>query len=343
MVYLGIKKSILKLGVVLTIALQCMTVYGEIFVDNISYVCQMPELPTGCEITALEILMRQSGFNVTKEELARKVKKASTPRWTKDGVYGEHPKDYFIGDPFSKHSYGVYAPCIMDLMSEYMPRQQIQDLCGSDFSVLEGVVKSGRPVMLWSTVGQSEPKTGATWVTPSGEKFTWVSGEHALVLIGFNDKYVWTSDPAKGVLRKFPKARFIELYKKLGKQAIAIYKEPVKYENKALQVNDILQTQECLKDLVDGRIWVPLKTLQGVVNNLIISYNAPTKEVLLRTSLNGLETFISHKGGKTYKNGEPYDIGFMQLKGVSYVSTSWLQSFYGLDCVETEKSIVIKN
>lgn len=327
--------------------MQCISVHAEIFVDNVSYVCQIPELPTGCEITALEILMRQSGFNVTKKELAEKIKKAPNPIWKNGVLYAEHPNDYFIGDPFQEKSYGVYVGGIIDLMSQYMPRQQVQNLTGSDFSELEKVVKTGRPVMIWSTLNQVEPVYTVTWVTPSGEKFTWKKGEHALVVIGFNDKYVWTSDPAKGVLRKYPKERFIDVYNKMGKQAVAIYSKQeavTKYSELSLKINNEETSYKALQD-IKGNTWIPLKCVTKLSNNAVLGYNNATKEITLTTSLYGLPTTITHKDGKTYKNGDLYNISFMQYNGTSYVKPSWIKSFYNVDSVLDSASVnfIVKN
>lgn len=338
---MGIKKKLLKMCLIATVSMQCLTVYGEIFVDNVSYVCQMPELPTGCEITALEILMRQSGFNVTKDELAKKVKKASNPVWKNGVYYAENPNNYFVGDPFEEKSYGVYVGGIIDLMSEYMPRQQIQNLTGSNFSELEKVVKTGRPVMIWSTLNQVEPVYTVTWVTPEGGKFTWKKGEHALVVIGFNDNYVWTSDPAKGVLRKYPKERFIDVYNKMGKQAVAIYSKQeavTKYSELSLKINGESLGYTGLQDS-KGNTWIPLKCVTKLSNNAYLEYATVTKEVVLTTSLYGLPVTITHKDGKTYKNGQLYDISFLKYNNVNYVKPHWIKSFYNIDSVIDSKSV----
>lgn len=309
----------------LTLACINIGVEAKIYVDNISYVCQIPSLPTGCELTALEILMRQSGFNITKEELARNIKKSPNPKYIGGVAYAEHPNNSFIGDPFKDKSFGVYSQAIINLMCKYMSRHRIQDLTGSDFSEVEKVVKSGRPVMVWSTLNQAEPKPSITWVTPNDGNFTWKSGEHALVVIGFNDEYVWTSDPAKGVLRKYPKTRFIDIYNKMGKQAISIYKEESNFYKADLKIGDAVMKNEALVGK-DNRLWIPIKYLNKLDVNTSTGY--VNGEAIIYTKRNGERVTISHKDGKTFKNGEPYDISIIQEDGVTYVNNKWLEQFY---------------
>ncbi|MGC4376601.1 C39 family peptidase [Fictibacillus sp. Mic-4] len=183
---------------------------------------QLPELARGCEVTSLAMLLNDAGVKVGKMELAKKIKKDHTPYEKKDGVtYYGNPNDGFLGNIYdlNEMGYGVYHRPVADLARQYMPGR-IKDLTGQSFDSILSSLKKGRPV--WTIINAQYRKLPEsafrTWHTPSGKvKITWY--EHAVVLTGFDDKYVYFNDPLDKD-SKAPRNDFKEAWEQMGRQAI---------------------------------------------------------------------------------------------------------------------------
>ena len=82
------------------------TDYPDSFSLDIPYISQYPQLPTGCEITALAEVLHYLGYNIDKEDLARNyldMKDIATK-----GCFVE----YFWGSPWKSSGSGCFAPAI---------------------------------------------------------------------------------------------------------------------------------------------------------------------------------------------------------------------------------------
>ena len=64
----------------------------------------MPDLPNGCEVTSLAMLLNYYGINVTKEDLAQKIAHVSSY----DGNYRGNPNKGFVGYMSQKMAAGAF-------------------------------------------------------------------------------------------------------------------------------------------------------------------------------------------------------------------------------------------
>lgn len=185
---------------------------------QIKPICQYPELPTGCEITSLTMLLNALGYDVDKCELSDKY-------LSKGAVGTVDFRKAFEGDPRDSNSYGCYAPVIVDAANKYLKDQgtskRAYDLTGSDFSMLFKYVKKGYPVMVWCTFKLEQGHYSVTWKV-NGEELTWYTPEHCMVLFGCNSQRVKVADPATGEIKIFSKELFETRYNELNKQAVII-------------------------------------------------------------------------------------------------------------------------
>ncbi|XJZ28038.1 C39 family peptidase [Bacillota bacterium Lsc_1132] len=185
---------------------------------------QYPELPRGCEVTALAMLLQYKGINVDKMELAEKVKKDATPLVNKNGsVFWGNPNDGFIGNMYTKSEpgYGVYHKPIKQLAEQYLPGQVI-DLTGKGFSELETYLSSGVPVwVITNTTFRKLPESAIeTWETPKGKvKITYK--EHAVIITGYDQQNIYFNDPISGTKNMaISKQDFLAAWQQMGSQAI---------------------------------------------------------------------------------------------------------------------------
>ncbi len=235
-------KKLLGIFLVCIVCSSAIATYGkertevnQIKLKGVPAICQYPQLPTGCEATALTMILNHSGLMVSKQEVADKLPKVSLPQYNEGKKRGKHPNDGFIGNPYSYHSYGVYAEPILKVVENYLPGRS-QDLRGKTLDELLEVVKEGRPVMIWATINMSNVSYTQSWLLETGETFWWPNNEHALVIVGYDDKWIYMNDPYSGKEKKFSRSVVNNRYHSLGKQAIAILPEamPLKlHVNKA--------------------------------------------------------------------------------------------------------------
>lgn len=188
---------------------------------DVEPVLQYPELPTGCEVTALTTVLWYYGLNVDKLYLAEKFLPKGTP-----GEVGLN--DAFLGNPASPHGYGCYAPVIKVTAEKYLSsliwleeEMTVQDLTGTPLYELEQYIVDGIPVMIWASVNMVETRRNEGWDI-NGETVYWMYNEHCLVLIGFTETEYIFADPLNGI-KSYEKELVNQRYGELGQQAVVIY------------------------------------------------------------------------------------------------------------------------
>lgn len=187
----------------------------------VDVIYQNPELPTGCEITALTIVLQFKGYYISKTDLAE--------NYLITADYGEADFDTaFIGDPETENAYGCYAPVIcrtaQDFFDDNDNQNEVVDLTGTDMNDLCKLVAEGYPILVWTTSSLVEPVEKYVWTLNDGTDVYWMENEHCVVLNGYDlDRSTVTIiDPQKGI-RVYDIDRFEERFVQLGKQAVAIY------------------------------------------------------------------------------------------------------------------------
>lgn len=185
-------------------------------------ISQYPELPSGCEPTSAAMLLNWAGVNITKEDAARAIPKGALPAMKNGVMRGSSPDKVFIGDPFSNNGFGAYHEVIAKLINKYLPGQA-DDVSGTSFENILGIIDSGRPVIVWSTIALSKPCTTITWYDESNKKMEWKSPEHAYLLVGYDeDNNVYADDPDSGMRRSYPLSLFKKRWEQMGRQAVTI-------------------------------------------------------------------------------------------------------------------------
>lgn len=70
--------------------------------DDFKALNQNPELPTGCEVTSLTMVLNHLGLDISKTDMCDYLDKGA--------VGHTDPKEKFVGDPTNSSSYGCYSP-----------------------------------------------------------------------------------------------------------------------------------------------------------------------------------------------------------------------------------------
>lgn len=157
---------------------------------KVPLIAQRPELPTGCEITAVTMLLQYAGAQVNKVQLAKEM-----PYDAADCNKG------FVGNPFTEDGNSIYPPALLALISKYAGHAT--DLTGADLSTLKAEIDQDRPIVVW--VGEFDG-----------------FHTHALTMIGYDDNNVIVNDCWTFKTEKISNRQFAEIRAHLNNRAITI-------------------------------------------------------------------------------------------------------------------------
>ncbi|MCM1468317.1 MAG: C39 family peptidase [Alistipes sp.] len=192
----------------------------ENHVIPMNVILQNPELPAGCEVTSLAMLLNYLGLAVDKCDL-------SDNYLPKGDVGTVDMNTAFIGDPRKAGSYGCFAPVIVDTAAGYIADNRsslkVYNLTGSNFTSLFQLIADDKPVIVWTTINLLPTTVTTTWQINENTVF-WQSQEHCVVLCGYDygKSTVTIADPLAGIT-EYDMGLFITRYNELFKQAVCIY------------------------------------------------------------------------------------------------------------------------
>ena len=198
-------------------------------------ILQLPELPTGCEVTTLAMLLGAVGFQVDKVQL---VEGYLTCKNEGEATF----QQAFIGSPYDTAGYGCYAPVIVDTARKYLAAQNsgriVKDLTGAKFEDLLREVASNHPVAVWASIdlvdiqevyaytiyNYTETNSDGSTSTPKDLDVYGLENEHVYLLKGYDldHNVVIVNDSLNGEM-EYDMDRFKECYEQCYKQAVIIY------------------------------------------------------------------------------------------------------------------------
>ena len=205
-------------------------------ISNVPLIGQS-KLPTGCETCSATMLLNFYGYKISETTFADKylVKK---PFGYSNGSYtGPDPNCAFVGTPYSSNSYGAYAPIMAKCMNKYLSDKSYKavEISGKSLEYLSGkYVAQGQPIMVWATINMSPSFKTTTWRVnytdenakyKLGSYYTWIAGEHCLVMTGYDNYYYYFNDPWTNARTRYSKSVVNSRYAELGKQAVVMVKK----------------------------------------------------------------------------------------------------------------------
>ncbi len=170
---------------------------------DVNYISQKGDWPTGCENVSSVMLLQYLGVDIdvpafVDEYLIRQDFE------TREGiVYGGDPHKVFCGDPRSEDGFGCYAGVIVETLNRIFAsgiEYAAVDETGTPMQeLLDRYINENMPVIFWACIDMKEPVQGPSWrLTDTGEEFTWISNEHCMLLVGYDeDSYIF-NDPYEG-------------------------------------------------------------------------------------------------------------------------------------------------
>lgn len=194
---------------------------------DVPLISQMDELPKGCEVTSLAMIMNYAGIDIDKMTLAAQVKKEPTTyKLEKNGrIESGNPYKGFVGNMYNKNEfgYGVYHGPIAELAEQYCGNRVV-DLTGLSFEEVTYILQKGYPIWIItnSLYKPLEDDQFEIWHTPTGiVKITFRL--HSVVMTGIDENNVYINDPLKVTKNtSYNKEDFKKAWEQMGNQAIVI-------------------------------------------------------------------------------------------------------------------------
>ena len=187
---------------------------------NVPLENQMPDLPNGCEVTSLSMLMNYYGIKVSKNELAETIQHVDS--FTDGGKYRGNPHQGFVGHmTIANAGWCVYNEPLYNVARKYT--SHIENITGSDFLSLLKLVSNGHPVMIITTTTFNKVNNMQTWDTNTG-KVNVTPSSHACVITGYSKpkKVVYVNNPYGYKNQPVNRKNLPASYNQQGRQALYI-------------------------------------------------------------------------------------------------------------------------
>lgn len=205
---------------------------------DVPYINQ-DNIASGCEAISATMLLKFYGYqlsetNFTDNFLIRK-------NWSRvNGKnYGPDPNSAYPGDPYLARGlncgFGCYAPSLAKsinlVLDEKIHKANVLSNVELD-DIVKNYICNDIPVLIWATMDMNPSKPSMSWTInyvdenssyKIGDTFTWIAGEHCLVLVGYDNDNYYFNDPYKnhGII-SYNKELVKSRYNELGNQAVVI-------------------------------------------------------------------------------------------------------------------------
>ena len=197
---------------------------------NAPYIDQTADWPTGCESVSAVMLLKYLGLDTDVADFVDGcLEKRPMIRHADGSLEGPDPRLYFAGDPRDPDSFGCYSGVIKSALerafsarglldkpacaatdsddpAQAVPEKYVvDDLTGVPIeTILSDYIDRGMPVVFWTSIDLKETIPGPDWrITDSTDTFHWISNEHCVLLVGYDDDELIYNDPwtNNGVVR----------------------------------------------------------------------------------------------------------------------------------------------
>ncbi len=203
---------------------------GSIQIDELKLevplLLQKPELPNGCEITALTSLLNFKGYAVDKVLMSDTFLAKAPFTKVGDKLYGPDPDIAFSGDPKSPKGWFAYAPPLVKAGNDYLAtvagKHKVVDLTGKTKEEIMAYVMDGNPVAVWVTRTLGLGNFAYGWYIDGTETYLDApTNLHCMVVHGIVGNQLYVMDPLEGSMI-YDKEQFFTSYMSLGSRAMVI-------------------------------------------------------------------------------------------------------------------------
>lgn len=195
---------------------------------SVPYIDQSVKYPTGCESVSTVMLLQFLGVSITVDEFIENDLEKEAFETRNGELFGPDPRECFVGSPYDEESFGCYAPVIKESLEHVLGEEyRVLNKTGTDTKeLIRDYIDRGMPVIYWACINMREPIVGPEWkLKKTGETFTWISNEHCMLLVGYDEENYYFNDPYEnhGVIG-YPKAVVEKRHAAQHMQAVVVEK-----------------------------------------------------------------------------------------------------------------------
>lgn len=165
---------------------------------KVPYLDQSRKYPTGCESVSAVMLLQYLGYSMTVDEFIENCLEKDSFEQKEGKLYGPDPNRFFCGSPYDEESFGCYAPVMVKALKKVLKTDyEVRNETGATMKkLLREYIDRGMPVIFWACINMREPVLGPSWLfKETGEEFTWISNEHCMLLVGYDEENYYFNDP----------------------------------------------------------------------------------------------------------------------------------------------------
>lgn len=196
---------------------------------KITPVCQYPDFPAGCESVAAVMNLKYLGFNISNQKFIDSYLPIGVaPYKVGNKWYSSDPNESFLGDPASESGWGIWAKGLHKAISRYLDTQTKKASVSYTYSetldsLCEKYIVNDIPVLVWVTASMKTPYKNITAnIIGTNKTFTWISPNHCMLLVGFDETGYYFNDPITGKCEKYSKSASNTAFLGNGSQAVII-------------------------------------------------------------------------------------------------------------------------
>ncbi|MFI3324709.1 MAG: C39 family peptidase [Clostridia bacterium] len=208
-------------------------VITEYIIENMDYINQVEDYPTGCESVASVMALNYMGIDISVDTFIDDyLDCGNSPYYSGNVLYAADPWEAFIGNPRSSSGYGCYSTVIENAINKFIDTDTYKVFTYNEFTTqlsLEEIcgefISNDIPVLIWATASMKTVYNSTLWtIEGTSDKFQWLSPMHCLVLVGFDEDYYYFHDSLEDAYTKYSKSKVETAYEAMGSQALAIVK-----------------------------------------------------------------------------------------------------------------------
>lgn len=198
---------------------------------QVPYISQKGMLPNGCEAVSATMVLQYWGYSLSAENFVDQYLDCGEMDFSRSPWKGPDPSEAYAGDPRSaRYGFGCFAPVIARCMDRVIGEEhEVKNLTGISLDQLcRDYIDQGIPAVVWATINMRPVTKYHKWTSFDGrETYSYPSGEHCLVLVGYDDNRYYFNDPYEGKgLVAYNGSTVRARYSTLGNQAVVILPRP---------------------------------------------------------------------------------------------------------------------
>lgn len=194
----------------------------------IELILQNPDLPNGCEVTSLAMVLTSAGFPVSHVALYRECMSSENFTYSENQRFGPSPEEYYVGNA-SSYTGGWYCfenPIVETgniWLQKNGSKRRMQMISGITQAELDQYAQDKVPVVVWVTLEYAPPSysTSFSWILPNGEQYVPYQNLHCVVLAGEENGQYLIADPIYG-WQTVSKEIFWTSFDAMGRRAVTI-------------------------------------------------------------------------------------------------------------------------